>query len=152
MYNLILRAHAIGRNSKNEIFVKNCYSLLVSVNRAVGRSQNLKGGGRSNLVGIICLSLVWIRLTDLPKSGGTTAAPPAPTALINTGVWNVNGFSILFSQLSHHSRPCHNFTASLYTIQRKYMTAVSISCQWLLNSRTSHSNEYRADLISSRYV
>ena len=45
--------------------------------RAAGRSKN--PGGINDVVGIIC-PLVEIRLTDLPKSGGTMA-PTAPTGL-----------------------------------------------------------------------
>ena len=52
---------------------------------AVGRSANPRGGGSSDVVGIIC-PLIEIEFTDLSKSGGTMAppAPPGTTGLILT--------------------------------------------------------------------
>ena len=46
--------------------------------RAVDRFENIGGGAISNVVGIICPSLVGIGLTELPNSGWAKAHPAHP--------------------------------------------------------------------------
>ena len=58
--------------------------------RAEGRSENPGGGVSSNVVGIICLPLVEIGLTDLSKSGGPWQLRYPPT---------LTGLSLLKSRL-----------------------------------------------------
>ena len=69
----------IGDQSRSKKPLKNKRFMPRKLSKVVGRSEN-PGGGSSNLVSIICPP-VEIGLTYLPKYGGASPAPPAPTGV-----------------------------------------------------------------------